>query len=366
LEGAGEKLLVPAAEAPPPSALRVADELLRRFGLGAPISVEVVSAGLLNQNLRAVTARGAFFLKGYRYADPAPITREHALMAYAAAAGVPAVTPLAGPGGHTHLRVGGRWWAVFPHVADRQVSPAQITPAMAHDLGRTLGMVHVALAQFPPLDASRFPVKLLWDSAHAAGEMAWYEAAIRRLPALDPFDQHALASFSYRRTLLAAGVPPPSAFADLPAQLLHGDFHERNVFFDAQGRVSGVIDWELASRGPRAWEIVRALDLALELPQDFEAGGERMHAFLGGYAGVAPLTAEESRAMPELYWAARVHSLWVYEEHYRKGSARTDRLAMADLETLEWWTRNRQPLATTLADAAQAASRAGIVTRPYP
>src|ERR671935_8987 len=83
----------------PAAARRVADELLRRYGLGTLLEAEVVSAGLLNQNLRAVTARGGFFLKGYRYSDPTPIAREHALMAFAAGRGVPVVAPLAGPGG---------------------------------------------------------------------------------------------------------------------------------------------------------------------------------------------------------------------------------------------------------------------------
>ena len=59
--------------------------------------------------------------------------------------------------------------------------------------------------------------------------------------------------------------------------------------------------------------------------------------------------------MPDLYWAARVHSLWVYEEHYRKGSARTDRLAMDDLEALHWLAANRQRVAAALVDALGAA-----------
>jgi Ser/Thr protein kinase RdoA (MazF antagonist) len=264
------------------------------------------------------------------------------------------VAPLAAPGGATFLRVGGRFWAVFPLLRDRQLSPGALTAAHAAALGQTLGRLHRALSELPPVEVGKFGPKLTWNSTQALDEMAWYEAAIKRLPALDPFDQHALSSFAYRRTLLRAGVPPPAAFAALTAQVLHGDFHERNVFFGADGAVSGVIDWELAGVGPRAFEIVRALDVALELPADFERGGERLHAFLESYAGEVPLTYEECAAMPELYWAHRVHSLWVYEEHYRKGSARTDRLAMDDIAALEWWARHRQPLALALARAARA------------
>jgi Ser/Thr protein kinase RdoA (MazF antagonist) len=337
----------------------VADELLRRYGLGSPLKAEVVSSGLLNQNLTAVTARGSFFLKGYRYPDPARIEREHRLIAYVAGRGLPAVAPLPAPGGATFLRVGGRLWAVFDLLRDAQYAPPALTAAHAAEMGRTLGRLHAALAELPPPEAARFPPKLLWDSARAAAEMAAYEAAIARRPALDPFDQHALASFAYRRTLLAAGVPPPSAFAGLPAHLLHGDYHERNLFFGAGGAVSGIVDWELAGAGPRAWEIIRTLDVALELSREFEAGGARWRAFLAAYAAEAPLTYDECTAMPELYWAARVHSLWVYEEHYRRAPrglpVRTDRVAMEDIAGLEWWLRHRTDLALALADAVRGA-----------
>jgi Ser/Thr protein kinase RdoA (MazF antagonist) len=119
--------------------------------------------------------------------------------------------------------------------------------------------------------------------------------------------------------------------------------------------VTAVIDWELAATGPRAWEVVRALDVALPLVEDVSTGGERLRAFVHGYASAAPLTAEECTAMPDLYWAARVHSLWVYEEHYRKGSARTDRLAMEDHERLHWLATHRERLAELLVDALASA-----------
>jgi homoserine kinase type II len=343
----------------PPAARRVADELLRRFGLGGALDVRVVAGGMLNQNLFATTARGRFFLKGYRYVDPAAVGREHALIAFVAARGVPAVAPLAGPSGESFLRVGGRLWAVFPALTDRQLPAQMLTTTLAAAMGRTLGRLHQVLSDLPPPEAARFPVRLLWDSAQAADEIAWYEVAIARLPALDPFDQHALSSFAYRRTLLRGGMPSPAGFAGLPTQVLHGDFHEGNLFF-AGGDVSGIVDWELASVGPRAFEIIRTLDVALRLRDDLETGGERLRAFLHGYLAHTPLTYEECVAMPELYWAHRVHNLWVYEEHYRKGSARTDRVAMEDVAMMEWWVRNRQMIALTLADAARSSPYRGL------
>jgi homoserine kinase type II len=369
--------LIWGGEVLPPAATRVADELLRRYGLGPALEVQPAPGGLLNQNLVAVTAGGAYFLKGYRYAEPGPVAREHRVIAFVAASGLPVAAPLAAPGGQTVLRVGGRQWAVFPLLTDRQIAAPDLTPAHAGAMGRNLGLIHAALAAFPAPEAARYPTRLLWDSRLAADEMREYEAAIAAFPALTPFDQHALSSFAYRRTLLAAGVPPPEAFAGLPAQMLHGDYHEGNLFFGPDGAVTAVIDWELASVGPRALEIVRALDVALRATGDDPGAAERRRAFLHAYAAAAPLTRDECLAMAELYWAYRVHSLWVYEEHYRvqvsglrsqvpglsaRGSARTDHLAMQDIAVLEWWLRNRHEVGRRLAADLEDAPRGTIVT----
>lgn len=346
----------------PPAAVRVADELLRRYGLGSPLEVNPAPGGMLNQNLVAVTAGGGYFLKGYRYVETAPVAREHRVIAYAAGCGLPVPAPLAAPGGQSYLRVGGRLWAVFPLLQDQQVPAADLTTGHAREMGRTLGRIHEALSHFPALEGARYPAKLLWDSTRAGQEMAEYEAAILCFPSPDPFDQHALASFAYRRTLLAAGVPPLSAFADLPSQMLHGDYHEGNLFFGPDGRITGVIDWELASVGPRALEIIRTLDVSLQATQEDPQAEERLRAFLHGYLAHAPLTRDECLAMSELYWAYRVHSLWVYEEHYRKGSARTDHLAMKDIAGLEWWLRHRHEVGRRLAAHFDDAPRGAVLT----
>ena len=75
------------------------------------------------------------------------------------------------------------------------------------------------------------------------------------------------------------------------------------------------------------------------------------------YTAHVPLSYDELTAMPALYWAFRAHSLWVYEEHYRKGSARTDRRAMADLPQLEWWASHHRQLGSILVEAGRAVER---------
>ena len=347
----------------PPAAVRVADELLRRYGLGRPLDVQPAGGGLLNQNLVAFTAGGAYFLKGYRYVEPEPVAREHRVIAFAADAGLPVAAPLAAPGGRTFLRVGGRQWAVFPRLTDRQLATPELSPANARAMGRVLGRIHTALARFPAPDAARYPAKLLWDSRTRRGRDARVRGGDRRLPGAGAFRparprQLRLPAHPARRRRAPAGPRSPTS-----RRRCCTGTTTRGISSSApDGAVTSVIDWELASSGPRALEIVRTLDVALAATGDDPAAAQRRRAFLHAYAAEAPLTRDECLAMPELYWAYRVHSLWVYEEHYRKGSARTDHLALADIPALTWWLQHRHQLGLRLADELDAAPRGTILT----
>ena len=265
-------------------------------------------------------------------------------------------------------------------MEDRQVDAAGLSPGHAGAMGRALGRIHAALAQFPPTEATRYPPRLVWDSARAGAEMREYEAAIARFPALTPFDQHALSSFAYRRTLLAAGVPPRSAFAGLPEQMLHGDFHEGNLFFGPDGEVSGIIDWELASVGPRALEIIRALDVSLRatgdapgrrgapagLPARLHRRGPPHPRRVPGHAravlglpGAQPVALRG--ALPRAGAQPRPQRAAGGAEP-EPPVARTDHLALEDIPALEWWLQHRHEVGQRLVADLEAAPRGTILT----
>jgi Ser/Thr protein kinase RdoA (MazF antagonist) len=83
---------------------------------------------------------------------------------------------------------------------------------------------------------------------------------------------------------------------ELPQTVVHGDFASWHLHFDSDGRLAGVIDFDLCHRDNRAWEFVIA----------------RVHRapeFLAGYQRTAshPLTEDELAAIEPLQVVFRVN-----------------------------------------------------------
>ena len=126
------------------------------WGAGAIAAAAAPATGTVNRTVLLTTARGRFALRGYRPgARPGrPRARPDRLRRRP---GVPAVAPLPLPlpGGGTVIERGGRFFALFPWAAGRQVARADVGGAEAAAMGEALGRLHLALRGFPPTGLPR-------------------------------------------------------------------------------------------------------------------------------------------------------------------------------------------------------------------
>jgi homoserine kinase type II len=281
-------------------------------------------------------------LRGYRHRERAPVDREHALIAYAAARGVPAVAPLPLPasGGGTVLERGGRFYALFPWAAGRQVARADVGAAEAAAMGAAQGQLHLALRDFPTAGLPRrgdIP-----DRADTLARMARLEGVIRAGAARDPLAAIALERLAGQRGHLArlpAGAAAAGPAAAQPEQALHGDYQDANLFF-AGGRVSAVIDWDQAALAAPAWEVVRTLQLV------FGYDPVRCRRFLDAYRAVRPLPLADLDAAVAVRDVLEAHGLWVLETLYLAGDRRVARFLQEPdtvpfVPVAERWARAR-------------------------
>lgn len=322
------------------------------WGVGAIEAATEPTTGTVNRTLLLTTDRGRLVLRGYRHRDRAPVDREHALIAYAAAQGVPAVAPLPlpGPGGGTVLERSGQFFALFPWAAGRQVARADVGEVEAAAMGTALGRLHLALRGFPPAGLSRRPGEA--DGRDTLARMDRLERVLRAALPTDPVAPVALARLTGQRAYLdRLPVPGPGAAAapaTQAAQPIHGDYQETNLFF-AGGRVSAIIDWEQPRLAPPAWEVVRALDFVF----GFEP--VRCRRFLGAYRAERALPLADLDATVTAYDCYTSHNLWVYEALYLEGDRRVARF-LEGPEVVPF-----VPVAARWARAREACAR----DRPY-
>jgi homoserine kinase type II len=286
------------------NAIAGAREILGAWPIGEVMSLREPGAGSINQTLLVAAASGRYALRAYRSPERAWVEREHAIIAFVRAAGLPAVAPLPLPGDDTIFERGGRCFALFPHAPGRQLARHELQEAEVAAMGSFLARLHLALADYPTERVQARPLAIDRPGALAAIER--HSARIAALPARSASDDAILERLEGQRAWIAAHPDASTdALALLPQQAIHGDYQEANLFFE-RGAVSAIIDWDQAYVAARAWELVRAFDLVFRF-------GPPCAAMLAAYRERAPMPLEQLDAAARCYAAVRAHDVWMYD-----------------------------------------------------
>jgi homoserine kinase type II len=254
-----------------------------RFGLDV-IGVRGIPAGSVNSNFElSLAGGGRVFLRVYEEQNLLSAAGEARLLEHLAAHGVQTPRPLARDDGGFLAEHAGKPVALFPWVDGEAICQARVTDEHARRVGEALAQVHLAGMSFQGAPASRFRVGDLLvraeqiEGAERSGDVA---AAMRLL----------------RGRLERRKEQPPAP--EIP--VIHADLFRDNVLWDGTS-VAGLLDFESASRGSAAFDLMVAV-LAwcfgdtLELPL--------ARALVGGYASVRPLGDERARLYDEAVFAA--------------------------------------------------------------
>jgi hypothetical protein len=161
----------------------------------------------------------------------------------------------------------GEFYLFLENLADHGAVCPKVIPALEIDrvanLLRTLARLHAAYWASPRLDTdfawmetatrgmlSRYLKAEGWGPIDTEFQIP-YKAQILRDIGIDR--AHMNAAFWRRQETLEA----------MPQTLLHGDAHPGNIYFLPDGRV-GLLDWQLARRGPWTHDVSYAIIAALD------------------------------------------------------------------------------------------------------
>lgn len=191
-------------------------------------------------------------------------------------AGIPAGAPRPTLDGAT-VAVDGPWsWALLNYVRGTRTDASDA--AQLAQAGRTLGRIHTALKDTPPL-----PETMVWT------HMEW---ALAPMPFLDGLEwiQQALRE----------------VMEQLPDDLSQGVIHcdPRLTEFRFDGDTIGLIDWGEVMHGPHISDLAATVSFMDE--------GTDPKPFLSGWAETAPGSADELVYLPVLLKARAALEGWVY------------------------------------------------------
>ncbi|MDX2939775.1 phosphotransferase enzyme family protein [Streptomyces ipomoeae] len=178
----------------------------------------------------------------------------------------------------------GEWcWALLEYVSGRPTdlgNPAELARA-----GQTLGSIHAALRDVPPL-----PQIMVWK------HMDWVLEEQPFLEGLDWIQQAIREGFD--------SVPE-----DLSDGLIHCDPRLTEFRFD--GDTVGLIDWGEVMHGPHVFDLAGTLS--------FIEDGTDPIPFLTGYLETSPATVDEFRHLPAMLKVRAAVEGWVYARRRHHG-----------------------------------------------
>lgn len=281
------------------------------WDVGPWLTVEEIQGGAVNRVYAITTVDGRFVLRRYRAGSAALLRREAQVTHAVAERGLPAVPPHPTRAGDDGVETEGAWFALFPFASGLQRDADALTPAEISSAGAVLGRLHRALAELPA--GGRQTPRLAWDGPAWVKRLEKVEQAILARPVLTASDEIALARAQAQRAWLTA--PDCRHSDDLldPLQVIHGDYHHRNLFF-ANQQVSAIIDWEQTGLMPRACEAVRAGTYMFALEPN------RTRTFLDAWMAEAGAARTELRRGAEVFAVVRDHWVWALEEVYLSGN----------------------------------------------
>lgn len=288
------------------------EELSRRlqklFDLRELSDLELLTGGFLCQNFTLRIGAQRFFLKQYRHKLSQVVHQVKYAEESFAAHGVPVLCPLKDRFGRGAFFLDRNWYSLFPFIDRQTLSINELSNVGRETLASQLAAMH----QIGRYVKKSIQPLLLWDHDRFFLEVAELEMKLEEVGTNELSQALIVRVIEQKKKFVSQNMFTPEE-ADLPFDtLLHGDFSYQNVFFSpAQDRIDFIFDFEKTCRGPRAFELARAIFVdAFDDGWD-ESRMDRAVVFLRRYRAIFPIDREEFGLGVKMYLVHLAHQLWI-------------------------------------------------------
>lgn len=282
-----------------------------------------IDAGYLSENYILESSGIKYFLKCYRFPDKRRISDAHKAKYFFFSKGIPVILPIKNKEGETIQQIGDRYFSLFPFISGHHFVTSDVPSLAPKALGSILGRIHVAGEKTYPDISEKFKSwnkKVFQETADAILDI------INEKERMTDFDVRAKQVIEFKKKCVNTEKLEYKDMEDLRVGLIHGDYHNGNVFFDASGSVTHVFDFEKTCIAPFVFEIVRAIRYSHVTGYGRPGSKASVSNFIEGYMQERMITDMELQQGIELFYQHEIHGLWVEKEHYLKGNSRVDKL----------------------------------------
>jgi Ser/Thr protein kinase RdoA (MazF antagonist) len=245
---------------------------------------------------------------------------------YFAKEGLLVVRPIQTKDGKFYFEQNGNFTTVYPFINSQQKThKSELDQTNLDSLAETLAKLHIAGAK---TDAPRvnkvFEGWKSLDKFDANIEVVREEIEKRkRSGSLNEIDNIILNALDTKQKMIHSIDLKYEDLGLKSNHLTHGDYQERNIFFDLKGNVEWIIDFDACEMAPRSRELARAIDLLCINRSDFtESGLENARRFYQKYNAIYPVTTDEFYKGYIANVMKTGVSLFYYKEYYFQNDSR--------------------------------------------
>ncbi len=323
-------------------------KLSRVYGLAGLRPVQQVKTGVLSKNYILQTGKTKYFLKQYRLHVGDKVQEIHAAKDFFSKGGVPVVLPLKSKAGRTFIKHGGEVYALFPYLPFKTVANGdELNMQQLQNLGALLGRMHrLSSKQLPNIAHTNIPE---WNAEHVVELKHKFTVTanqildiIAKKKTKTKFDILAKKTLLLKLRLLNK-LPKSFDVKKLgKAHFLHGDFHERNVFFGKDQNVAHVFDLEKYEVRPRALELARSVEIICFRGRYTAKNFRRAQIYVNAYRSVYPITKREVDYALRFLWYRHCCTSWVETEHYLHNDTRPDQFLAHSYNYLNYFSKHNK------------------------
>jgi homoserine kinase type II len=292
---------------------------------------ERVTRGVLSQNHVLSDGNTRYFLKQWRITKEERLREVLQAERYFASHGIPVILPLQTRTHDYIIEYEGLFYSLYPYIDGVHIEREHIDGEALESMAVMVAQIHKAGYQaLPEIHA------ISWRTSERAQEtFKEIQEKIESIKEKSDFDLLATECVSRKIALIESNTLTPEDF-NLPSDtLIHGDFHESNIFFN-HNHVSHVFDFEKAEHAPRSLELARCVRMTFMNGSYTQHNLDRAARFITTYAKEYPITAEEVRLGLKMWFVRGIYTYWIVEEHYLKQNTRPDVFLESEVRCLRY------------------------------
>jgi Ser/Thr protein kinase RdoA (MazF antagonist) len=307
------------------------------------ISIEKIALDTMNPNFIIHDSHKKYFLKNYRLdvaGNRERLEEIHAIEQFFRSRSIPVITPLRTKNGANIFQHENEFYSIYPFVEAITIdTPEKLSDTNITCLGLTLAGIHVAGKDAPRLSSWNYNG---WSTEKFFDKYRLIKESIISKEDKTEFDLLSLELLELKnRFVLSLGEKTKTMLVN--DHLIHGDFHERNVFFTEKGGIHAVFDFEKSALYPRSIELARSLDIVCVFGAIAQSKNLQIaKTYLSAYNSVYKISKEEFITGFKEQIENRISSL----NNHSAGKE----IIISESNKLQWYVKDLDAIANELAE----------------